>query len=199
LPGALAAFRRRHASIDVIVFEGSDQEVDMWIRTRAVDVGVVMLPARGLETTELTSDEMVALVPAGHRYADRNHVRLRDLSSDPFIMSKGGCEPLIRDLYRASGAELDVHHEVREVPTIVAMVQEGLGVTIVPTLSLPPRVRGVRALRLVPAARRRLAFALLSPGEAPPATKTFVVETQAWARQRFASDAHGRRALLPRP
>lgn len=40
-------------SFEVILFEGTDDEVREWIHTRAVDVGIVALPVEGLDQLAL--------------------------------------------------------------------------------------------------------------------------------------------------
>jgi DNA-binding transcriptional LysR family regulator len=61
----------------------------------AVEVGVVTLPAPGLDTVVLGSDEMVALLPAGHPLAAAPVVEVAALAGEPFILSTGGCRPLV--------------------------------------------------------------------------------------------------------
>lgn len=196
LPGVLAALRRRHPGIEVVLFEGSDHEVDGWLRSRAVDVGIVPCPARGLDTVELVADEFFLVVPAAHALGSRASVRLREVAAEPFIMSKGGCEPMIRHLYRTAGTQPSVRYEVRDMPTLLAMVQEGLGVTVVPALSLPPQTPRLRALHLEPPGRRRLALAVLSREDCAPVVGTFLREARRWARSRRPSDGARR---VPRP
>jgi DNA-binding transcriptional LysR family regulator len=189
VPGMLAALRRRQPGIDVVLFEGSDPEVDGWLRTGAVDVGIVPVPRPGFDAFELVADEMLAVLPAGHPLARRRAIRLRDVAADPFIMSKGGCEPLIRELFRAAGLEPRVQQEVRDMATILGMVQEGLGVTVVPALALPSRAPRLRALALVPRARRRLGLAVPALAAAPPAAAALVRAVHAWARDGRAAAA----------
>jgi DNA-binding transcriptional LysR family regulator len=184
LPRMVAELRRRHPRIEVVVFEGSDQEVDAWLRSGVVDVGISPLPKPGFDSLDLVADEMLVVLPAAHALAGRRAVRLRNVATDPFIMSKGGCEPLIRDLYRAAGLTPRVQHEVRDVSTILGMVQEGLGITVVPALALPPRTARVRALPLEPRARRRLGLCVRSLATCPPAVATFARAAHAWARRR---------------
>ncbi len=168
LPRLFAFLARRHPGLDVVLFEGSDDEVRDWLLSSAIDVGVVTLPSKGFHTTEFTSDEMVAVVPNGHRAADKPKVRLREIASSPFIMSKGGCEPLIRRMFRSAAVPLRVRYEVRDMATILGMVKEGLGVTVVPTLALPEAHPGIRALPVW-----------------PPVVRAFIREAQRWI------DSHG--------
>jgi DNA-binding transcriptional LysR family regulator len=174
LPKLFAFLARRHPTLDVILFDGSDDEVRAWLLSGAIDVGVVALPSRDFQTTEFVSDLMVAVVPERHRLANKGKVRLREIGSIPFIMSNGGCEPLIRRMFRAAAVPLRIRYEVRDMATILGMVKEGLGVTVVPTLSLPERHPGIRALPLVPSVERRLALAVRSRETSPPAVRAFI-------------------------
>jgi DNA-binding transcriptional LysR family regulator len=142
------------------------------------------VPKPGFDWLDLVADEMLVVLPAAHALANRRAIRLRDVAADPFIMSKGGCEPLIRDLYRRAGLEPRVQHEVRDMSTILGMVQEGLGITVVPALALPARTARLRALPLEPRARRRLGLCVRSLAACPPAVGTFARAAHAWARRR---------------
>jgi DNA-binding transcriptional LysR family regulator len=183
LPRLFTFLGRRHPTLDVILFDGSDNEVRAWLLSEAIDVGVVALPNREFQTTEFVSDHMVAVVPERHRVAAKANVRLRELASTPFVMSKGGCEPLIRRMFRVAAVPLRVRYEVRDMATILGMVKEGLGVTVVPTLSLPERHPGLRALPLVPPVERRLALAVRSRETSPPAVRAFIRAAQMFTAQ----------------
>jgi DNA-binding transcriptional LysR family regulator len=169
LPGILATLRVRHPGVEVALFEGHDEEVVGWVRDRAVDVGVISRDAPDLDVRPLASDQLVAVLPAAHALAAQPHATLAQLAAEPFVLSSGGCERLILEAFAAAGHEPRVAFEVHEVATILAMVAEGLGVSVVPELSavaVPQRV----ALRpLAPAAERRLGLAVPSLADAPPA------------------------------
>jgi DNA-binding transcriptional LysR family regulator len=71
-------------------------------------------------------------------------------------------------------------YEISDVPTILAMVQEGLGVSIVPAMNIPDVMPGLAALRLDPPAYRHLSLATLSGG-APPAVEAFIDQARVWS------------------
>lgn len=159
VPRLIASFRTAHPTIELALLEGSDEEVREWILTRAVDVGVITLPANGLHAQRLAEDEMVAVLPTRHVLAGQRAVSASRLSRERFILSTGGCEPLIRAFFHASGRQPNVSYRSRDMAAILAMVGEGLGVSIVPTLSLSRGARGVITVPLEPRLRRRLALA----------------------------------------
>jgi len=174
LPGIIGAFRRRYPGIGLALLEGTDQEVHAWIASGAVDVGVVTLPTSDVDAVPLTIDDMHAVVPAAHPLADCSAMRPEHLAADPFVLSKGGCEPLIRSIFQATGAPPRVHYEANDMGAVLALVREGLGVTIVPALALPTSPEGIRIMPLDPPVRRRLALATRTLTEASPATAAFI-------------------------
>jgi DNA-binding transcriptional LysR family regulator len=181
LPGILRALQQRYPKIEVVLFEGTDQEVSEWIQMRIVDVGFVTEPLAGLETTEIAQDEVYGVVAAGHPLAGAGQVQVAQLAAEPFILSKGGCEPMIREIYRQAEVVFHSRYELGDMSTILAMVQEGLGVSIVPALSLPDALPGIVALRLDPPLYRHLSLATLA-GAPPPAVQAFIGQAQIWAK-----------------
>jgi DNA-binding transcriptional LysR family regulator len=169
----IAQFRRCCPGVTVAVFEGTDQEVSGWVDDRTVDLGVVTGPRPDLETVPLAEDEMLAVLPSGHRLASRKDITVAGLAGEPFLMSAGGCEPAIRRLHDQHRVPLAPASRVTDMATLLAMVREGLGVSIIPALSLGTRHDGITALPLRPRAPRSL---LLSARDADlsPAAGTFL-------------------------
>ena len=172
LAAPLRAFTDRHPALAVRLFEGTDREVRDWLDGGAADLGVVTLPAPGYAAVELGGDEMVAVLPAGHALAAEPAVPLGALAAERFILPTGGCGPLILDAARRAGAALDIALEAREPQSLVELVAAGLGVTVMPTLNLPPELDGVTTRPLAPRLPRTLAVA---PGAAAgPAAHAFL-------------------------
>lgn len=176
LPGIMRAFQLRHPGIELVLLEGSDAEVRHWLAARVVDVAAVTLPAEGVEVAAQTRDEMVVVVPAGHRLAARESVSAAELEREPFIMPRGGCEALVLPVFQAAGCAPRTSFEVLDTTTLLLMVQEGLGVTVFPRLAVPATMTGVRLLPLDPPAWRRIGLAV-HPGDArSPAVAAFLRE-----------------------
>ncbi|WP_017905288.1 LysR family transcriptional regulator [Pseudomonas asplenii] len=164
LPPLLQRFRQCHPEIEVIALEVSDHEVEAMLADNLVDVGVVLNPVPGRAARELGRDRWVAVLPLGHRLAARGpegRVSLAELVAEPFVLATGGCTVNARSIAAEVGLPLaDVRVEVREWSSAFALVREGLGVSLVPELTLPKERRGLRVLQLeVPVERR---FALVA-------------------------------------
>lgn len=101
LPGLIRKFQREYPLIEIVVVEGTDQEVRDWVSAGIVEIGFAALPQRGLHCRIVARDEVLLVVPKKHRLADRVSVRLSEIKDDPFLMSKAGCEPMIQNLFRS--------------------------------------------------------------------------------------------------
>lgn len=165
MPPLIAAFARCLPDVAVVLLEGSDSEAQAWLADRVVDLAVVatLCEPDGNEATLRASpagellaiDRFVAVLDRDHALAGQAAVTLADLEDDPFLLSDGGCEPLLRLLYDAAGVALRPARRIRDPATLLAMVQQQLGVTVVPELTLP-RVHDLAVIPVAPAAHRAL-------------------------------------------
>lgn len=155
----LRAFTNRHPQVSVRLFEGTDQEVRDWLAQGGADLGVVTLPAPGYDWVRLGGDEMLALLPSRHALAKEASISFEQIARERFIFPTGGCGPLIVAAARRGGITLDIWLEARDPQSIIEMVAANLGVSIMPTLNLPPRPRGITTRPLEPRLPRSLAIA----------------------------------------
>lgn len=174
IPQRLRAFAVRYPRVRATLLEGTDQEVRAWLEQGAADVAVVTLPAAGLEAVPLADDEMVAVLPVAHALAAGSPVSLCKLAVEPFILSTGGCEPLINGAARRVGVLLHPAYEAREAGTILAMVRADLGVSVLPTLALPDTLDGIVTRSLDPPLPRHLGLAVRARVDASPAAVAFM-------------------------
>lgn len=174
LPPVIRVFRRRFPAVEVVLLEGSDQEVSDWIATGIADLGVVTGPRRDLAAVPLADDEMLAVLPADHPLAGQAEIAAADLADDTFLLSAGGCERLIRRIYDEAEIPFAPAQQVREMATLLAMVREGLGVSIVPELALRASADGLTARPLRPRAPRHLLLAWPDASAPGPAARAFL-------------------------
>ncbi len=138
LPGLIAEFRAKYPDVSIALQIGSSRQVTTWVEEGRVEVGIVgARPAnRTLEARELMSDELVIVVGAGHRWAARRGVKLRDVASEPMIVRERGSgsrEALEQALKRA-GADLGDFNVVAEMGSTQAIkqaVRAGVGIAII--------------------------------------------------------------------
>jgi DNA-binding transcriptional LysR family regulator len=163
----LQAFAARYPGVTIRLLEGSETEVRDWLDQGAAEAGVVSLPIRGMDAAVLGNQDMVAVVPAGHRLAEWDEVSYAELAKEPFIRSTGGCADVFGPVARRLGVDFDVAFEAREMSAVLEIVRAGLGVSILPVAGLPELPDDVMVRPLTPRTVRHLGVVVSASASAP--------------------------------
>ena len=178
LPGLLRDVKRLHPGIEIVVLEGSDEEVEEWLAADTVELGVVMNPGPGRAQVILGQDAWVAVIPAKHQLA--HHARaygitLAALADQPFILATGGCVVNGKSLMEMAGLQLsDIRVTVRDWISACKLVGEEMGVALVPESALPETLRNLCVVPLTPAIHREFGLVCSSSGASSDATQTLL-------------------------
>ena len=85
-----------------------------------------------------------------------------------------------------------IRYQASDSATILAMVREGLGITLVPRMMLPKKLEGVVALPLDPPQPLRIGLAVRSQGMASPGAKLFIQTALTWTQEQASQLAGAR-------
>ncbi|KAB0643609.1 LysR family transcriptional regulator [Burkholderia latens] len=162
---ALEALKAAHGSVTAVLLEGTDAEVEGWLEDGTADIGVVAGAKTFAHNLPLLDEDFVAVAADG-MFAGRKSVSPKLLSAMPFIFSKAGCGPVIADYFARNGASLRAAFNVVEMRTILAMAEAGMGVSIVPRITLTYTRFGGRVLELSPKLHRSVRLSWNTTGNA---------------------------------
>lgn len=174
LPQLIHRFTKRYPNIQVELYEGGYEEIEEWIASGTVDVGFLTQPSREFETVPLFQDELVVLMQENHRFHTKKVIEVDSLHDESFIMLKAGCDLLIKKLLKERGVKPQVLFEIGDNNTLISMVQEGLGVTIIPTFILPPQMFHTKVIPLETSVYREINLAFKSFKAASPSAKRWI-------------------------
>jgi LysR family transcriptional regulator, cyn operon transcriptional activator len=89
MPLCLATFLERQSAVRVIVTERLSKFVEAEIAEVRIDVGIGYMPTRrnDLSFEPLYIEEMVLVVPPGHKFAARRRIRLAELHHQPLVLN----------------------------------------------------------------------------------------------------------------
>ncbi|WP_159725993.1 LysR family transcriptional regulator [Methylosinus sp. Ce-a6] len=176
LPPLLRRFRSLHPGIEIVALETDDREVEVWLKAGTVDLGVVLDPSPDRAAAPIGQDAWVGVAPAGHRLGRRGAISLAELVAEPFVLATGGCHVHAGALMEAAGLSLgDVRMEIRDWTSAIALVREGVGVSVVPESTLPENRRGLRVARLDPPLYRRFGL-MAATGREPSRPASLLLE-----------------------
>jgi DNA-binding transcriptional LysR family regulator len=173
----LKSFARSHPQVDIRVLEGTEPEIRDWLDRGAADAGVVSLPANGLTSAFLSTQELVAVLPAGHPLSASVEISYAQLAAEPFVLSTGGCAEVFMSVARDHGVEFDVAYEARDMTAVVGIVGAGLAVSILPAAVFDDGPSDVTVRPLIPKTTRDLALAVSA--SAGPVARAFLRQIDA--------------------
>lgn len=178
LPGLLARLAKRQPGVEVTVVDGHDDELTDWLRSATVDVAIVAASSEDFVLVPLYIDEFLAVLPASHELAEHERVDRRAFARYPFVLTRAGCERLVLKTLADAGVSPPVAHEVTEASSVLALVSEGLGVSIMPALAARRVPRSVVLRPLDPPGPRELSLATLSSRSPSPAVRALIAEAE---------------------
>ena len=175
LPNVIRAFQEDYPNIDYELLLGDYSEIEEWVLEGRVDCGFLRLPAhRGEETAFIERDELLAVLPEGHPLAERERVPAAELCEEPFLLLEKGDNTVVSEVFERDGLSPRTRFTTWDDYAIMAMVECGLGVSILPGLILRRAPYRIAARPLEEPAYRTIGLALRSREAASLATQRFL-------------------------
>jgi DNA-binding transcriptional LysR family regulator len=181
MPRLLPAFRARYPKVELELRESTNLELIALVEAGDVDIGLVRYPtasASGLRFEVVEKDVFAAALAAAHPLARKRRLTLAQLAQEPLIdyaSSKvPGLHALVMLAFERAGLSPRVAQEATQVQTVISLVQSGMGVALVPSVSAQLAPRGVvfRPISDVPpAASIAIAMTSRPDGSNPAATR----------------------------
>ena len=176
LPGAMQAFKELYPLVQFslqqqVTYTG----IARLIKEGSVDFGFVnidMVP--DLQSLPLARDEMLAVLPRDHSLARGKTVPLELLSREPFILLEVGEYNELLQYFEQHNASPEIEYRVFDDYTIMAMIEKGMGVGVLPELILRRRGYDIAVRPMEPPFYRNIGIVYRERGALPVASRYFV-------------------------
>jgi len=151
LPQILRELKKRFTNVETSVASGTSEELVQQVLAGELDVAFVSLPveARGVQTELLSEDYLVAIGSPRHTLAKQKVVSAYALAGEKLILGErgGNTRRLIDQFFAQTGVTPKVAMELSRLAAIKRMVEEDMGVGIVPLQSVREEVERARLVR----------------------------------------------------
>ena len=175
LPAVISAFQQDYPQISIRLMEGIWQELSKWLDDRAADIGFFSYQeGMPYEWIPLAEDPMLALLPKDHPLAGAEAYPLKECANDRFIMPALGCDDDVTALFAKNGIVPNVQFTTLESFSVMSMVEQGLGMSVMNQLITEKRICDVVKLPLDPPSQITLGIALHSKADISPAVRMFL-------------------------
>ncbi len=176
LPGAIARLHRRYPAITISVHEMDEvHQLKQALAKGEVDLCVAeTIDDDAVETLHIFDDDYVALLPPGYR-PKTGTLTVEDMHQMPIIgSSHSSCGLRIRTILGAQEYPIETAYCIRHDSSMVAMVQQGLGIAILPRLAAEPVPRDVQITALPFSISRPIGASILKDALHTPALYAFL-------------------------
>lgn len=188
LPSAIKKFKEVYPTVHFKLLQADYETIKVWIKNGTVDFGFLTADlAENMKHIHIFDDEMVMIMPKGHHCAKKKTLSMEDFAGDPFIFLDQGkkSEPL--EYFKKAGVEPNLQYRVYDDYTIMNMVEQGLGISILPKLVLLRHHQDIVVRSLTPTIYRDVCIAYKNDESISLAGKFFMDAIVQSAGENFAA------------
>lgn len=149
LPGIVLRFRARFPGVTLELDDRERLDLGAALNTGELDLAIVRAPFRyeGVTVERLLRERFMLALPARHPRARAKVVALSSLASESFILfprhEAPGLHDTITGMCVGAGFSPQILQEASSWPSVIGMVEAGLGLTIAPLSAKALRPEGV--------------------------------------------------------
>lgn len=139
-------------ALQIKIEELANGKIEEGLVEGRLNVGVGFIPTTAAEIVAepLFEEDLVLIVSANHKFANRKHVPVRELNGEPLVLlSKNFCTRRLTDVSLAEGGACPhIAIEMNSIEGILATVRAGGAATVLPSLAVGPGLPGIHAIKL---------------------------------------------------
>ncbi len=137
----LPLFRAAYPGVELVLREATSVAIMQQLEDRSLDIGLVRVPL--LQSSKATlvpleRDHYIAALPCGNELADQVPMKLADMRDEPFVMyaptHAAGLYTTAMLACQMAGFIPHIAQQAVQVQTVLALVESGLGVALVPSV-----------------------------------------------------------------
>ncbi|WP_330982528.1 MULTISPECIES: LysR family transcriptional regulator [Enterobacterales] len=163
LPQIVRYFETHHPQIKIIPHEADNAEIIESLHQQQLDAGFVHFSAPELYSVPVYKDKFMVVVGKQHPFARRSSVRLEDLVNEPLVISKGRYEMKIMALFKERNITPLINYEFSHPETALSFIRQGLGIALLPELTLKTQDPSLHSVALEPAFYRHISLIARDP------------------------------------
>lgn len=175
LPRLMKEFKKRYPDVSFDLKQGEYTNISNWIKEGSVDFGFVTPDAAdGLTVVPLKKDEMMAVLNINNPLAKKETVSLEELAEYSYILLDEGkvSEPM--EYFKKDQITPNIQYIVFDDYTIMSMVENDMGVSVLPNLVLSRHAHNIVIKKLSPRIERTIALAYRNKNVLPIASRFFI-------------------------
>lgn len=175
LPRLMSGFKQLYPKVNFVIKQGDYTNIHDWIEAGSIDFGFnnKLLDTK-YEGTMLHRDYLQVVLPLNHHLAAREEISLADMENETFILLDEGENSVIVNTFQRHNIKLQPAYTIYDDYTILAMVKQGLGISILYQEVLSGFEEGVVIKPIKEQPYRNLQLIWRNSNTIPTAAKRFI-------------------------
>ena len=178
LPDIINNFNIEHPNITINLKEGGISDLYNWGSESKVDFAFSSLDIkdnnRNLEFLPISSDKYVAILPNEYNTENMNNFPISKFNGENFIIPDLSYDNSIFEILKKENSKPIFRFSSQNDYSIISMVENGLGLSILPELAIKREKDRLKYLPLEPSYNRKLGIYMKKFKDLSPAAKTFI-------------------------
>ncbi len=191
LPGMIKEFEKEYPNVQFGLMNGDYHDVTEAFLQERIDLGFVALPSDlpNCRFRPLVEDRLLAVLPKNHPLAHVARFPMQQISKEPFISLLEASDHDARYALELAGVQANIKFTTKDDYAIIAMVEQGLGISIMPELLLQGHTEKVCVMPLENGAARTIGLAISNASRHNPFVDCFAKHIQSWLVARYGKEA----------
>lgn len=186
LPPIIQSFKKQYPNIDIAVSQSGFNEIVQNVKNGTLDLGFAVMPvSENLIVDDLVKDEIYCVAPKGFIPRNKKSVTNADLEDRDFILQSGDYDRDTKAALDYYGIQPNLIHFSIDDQSIVAMVEAGLGLGILPELALQKITGDVAVYPFEHPFYRSIGLATSAVQAKAPSTQRMIETIKAFVEKKY--------------
>jgi len=175
IPNIIKKFQSDYPKIDYEILLGDYTEIAEWIKNGRIDCGFTNLRyAKDFDIELLEKDELRVILPKNHDLCKYESIPVKELEKYPFLLLEKDGVSESEEIFNKYKIKPQIHYATWDDYSIMAMVEKGLGISILPELILRRIPYDIEVKKLNIPAYRDICIAMRNKSMLSKAARTFL-------------------------
>ena len=183
LPSIMNGFKKLYPETQFAITDGNYDDISKALEDGVADIGFITLPTTGnMKCYPLVEDRILSILPKHHRLASLSAIPVEEFEKEPVISLREETDFDSRKVFKNAGITPNIAYRTNDDYAMISMVENNLGICLVPELLLGEN-NNVIALETLPPAFRTIALAIPYEKHATPLVLKLADYILSWVKE----------------
>lgn len=175
LPKIIKAFDARFPDVHIEIIDSDYEDIKKALDEGRIDIAILeeMYMEKNYYKLPYLQDELMVVAPMDFVLDQSNAIKISDIPSHPFIMPDNDQDTFLKQIFKGYNVVPNVKYRFLLYSTVFAMVEAGLGITVVSESAMLKYKFDVQMIPLEPKLFRNVSFVALQSQMKSPIVQAF--------------------------